>query len=99
MVPTVGVFIGSASTATARLHIAAGTATASTAPIKLTSGTNLTTAEAGAFEYNGTNLFFTRVATRQTVLTANVVTTEVVVSDTTITVNVGGTDYKVLARA
>src|ERR1700749_1382465 len=35
---------------TARLHIAAGTATAGTAPIKLTSGTNLTTAETGAFE-------------------------------------------------
>lgn len=34
------------------LQIKAGTATASTAPIKLTSGTNLTTAEAGAVEYN-----------------------------------------------
>lgn len=32
----------------------AGTATAGTAPIKLTSGTNLTTAEAGAVEYDGT---------------------------------------------
>ncbi len=30
----------------------AGTATASTAPLKFTSGTNLTTAEAGAMEYN-----------------------------------------------
>jgi hypothetical protein len=28
-----------------------------------TAGTNLTTAEAGAMEYNGTNLFFTRAGT------------------------------------
>lgn len=48
---------------TACLHLKAGTATASTAPFKLTSGTNQTTAEAGAFEYNGTNLFFTRSGT------------------------------------
>lgn len=58
-------------TPTASLHIKAGTATASTAPFKLTSGTNLTTAEAGAVEYNGTNLFFTRAGTvRENVLIA-----------------------------
>jgi hypothetical protein len=55
----------------ALLHLAAGTATANTAPLKLTSGTNLTTAEAGAVEYNGTNLFFTRAGTvRENVLVA-----------------------------
>jgi hypothetical protein len=46
---------------TALLHIAAGTATASTAPLKFTSGTNLTTAEAGAMEFslfNGANRLF-----------------------------------------
>ncbi len=48
---------------TAVAHLKAGTATASTAPLKFTSGTNLTTAEAGAMEYNGTNLFFTRAGT------------------------------------
>ena len=48
---------------TAVLHIKAGTASAGTAPIKLTSGTNLTVAEAGAMEYNGTSLFFTRSGT------------------------------------
>lgn len=37
----------------------AGTATANSAPILFTSGTNLTTAEAGAMEYDGTSLFFT----------------------------------------
>ena len=36
---------------TARLHLPAGTATASTAPLKFTSGTLLTTEEAGAIEF------------------------------------------------
>ena len=58
-----------AGTPTARVHIGAGTATANTAPIKFTSGTNLTTAEAGAMEYDGTNLFFTpSSATRNNIL-------------------------------
>ena len=38
---------------TAALHLPAGTASASTAPLKMTSGTNLTTAEAGAVEFDG----------------------------------------------
>ena len=42
----VGAFV-----ATARLHIRAGSATASTAPLKFTSGTLLSTAEAGAVEF------------------------------------------------
>lgn len=85
---------------TAKVHIAAGTATASTAPLKFTSGTNLTTPEAGAMEYNGTNLLFTRAGTtREGVLTQSAVTTEVLISDTSVTVNIGGTTYKLLARA
>jgi hypothetical protein len=52
-------------TPTAALQIGAGTA--SLAPLKLTSGTNLTTAEAGAIEFDGTNLFFSPSTTRQTV--------------------------------
>jgi len=55
--------------ATARLHVVGGTATANTAPIKLTSGTNLTTPEAGTIEFDGTNLFFTPSTVRQTILT------------------------------
>lgn len=43
-------------TATAVLHLKAGTATASTAPLKMESGTKLTTAEAGVIEYNGNHL-------------------------------------------
>lgn len=44
---------------TAILHLKAGTATASTAPLKLTSGTVLTTAEAGAIEFNSDDFFAT----------------------------------------
>jgi hypothetical protein len=49
---------------TARLNIAAGTATANTAPLKLTSGTNLTTPEDGAVEYDGTHFYGTIGSTR-----------------------------------
>lgn len=55
------------SAATAILHLKAGTATASTAPLKLTSGTSLTAAEAGTVEYDGTSLFFTPGAARKTI--------------------------------
>lgn len=57
-------YFGGTGSTTAKVHIAAGTATANTAPLKLTSGTNLTTPEAGAFEYNGTSLFFSPGASR-----------------------------------
>lgn len=49
---------------TAGLHLTSGTATAGTAPFKFTSGTNLTTPENGAMEYNGTHLYFTIGSTR-----------------------------------
>jgi len=84
----------------AYLHLGAGAAGTNQCPLKFTSGTNNTTAETGAMEYNGTNLFFTRTGTtREGVLTQSAVTTEVVVSDTTVTVNIGGVTYKLLARA
>ena len=52
---------------TARLHLPAGTATASTAPLKLTSGSLLSTPETGAFEFLTDRLYFTQTtgATRQ----------------------------------
>lgn len=59
----IGNVAGTLAAATAYLHLDAGTAAASTAPLKFTSGTNNTTAETGAVEYNGTNLFFTRSGT------------------------------------
>lgn len=56
--------VGGGVDPTAKVHIAAGSATAGTAPIKLTSGTNLTTPEAGAVEFDGTNYFVTSSSTR-----------------------------------
>lgn len=54
----------------ANVHIKAGTAAAGTAPLKLNAGPVLTTPEAGAIEFDGTNLYFTTSAnTRQTIST------------------------------
>jgi hypothetical protein len=51
-------------TPTATLHLAAGTTTANTAPLKIDPGTNLTTPEDGAIEYNGTHFYATVGSTR-----------------------------------
>lgn len=48
----------------ARLHLPAGTATAGTAPLKLTTGTALTTPADGALEYHTSHLYFTIGSTR-----------------------------------
>ncbi len=57
-VPNGNINIGTQTNA-ARLHLPAGTATAGTAPLMLTTGTNLTAAAAGAMEYATPDLFFT----------------------------------------
>jgi hypothetical protein len=59
--------IGAVTTPTALVHIAAGSATANTAPLKLTAGTLMTTPEAGALEFDGTDLWFTVGTTRKKV--------------------------------
>ncbi|HMW11398.1 MAG TPA: hypothetical protein PJ987_13260, partial [Bacteroidia bacterium] len=61
------------STISAKVHITAGTASAGTAPLKFNQGTNLTSPEAGAMEWNGTNLFITQTTgpTRQTIAYAS----------------------------
>jgi hypothetical protein len=51
-------------TPTAALHLEAGTASANTAPLKFTAGTNLTTPENGAVEFNGTHFYGTVGSTR-----------------------------------
>jgi len=99
---TVGLRIGALNTLhtsnTARLELPAGAATV--APLKLNSGTNLTTPVNGVIEYNGTNLFFTRTgAVREGVITQSAVTTEALTSDTSVTINIGGVTYKLLAKA
>jgi hypothetical protein len=61
---------GGITSPTAVVHLAAGTAAASTAPLKFTSGVNLTTPEAGAVEYDGTDVTFTdSTPTRQVIAT------------------------------
>lgn len=50
----------------AALHLKAGTATASTAPLKFTTGVNLTTPEDGTMEYDGTNYYVSSGSTRYT---------------------------------
>jgi hypothetical protein len=83
--------------ATARLHIRAGSATANTAPVKLTSGTLTTVAEAGAWEYNNTFHLTNSDATRRHIVlsAANAKTVGVVVVDGFITMNIGGNDIKI----
>jgi len=54
---------------TATLHIRAGSTSAGSAPLKFTSGTNLSTPEAGTLEYDGTNLYFTPNTSRKIILT------------------------------
>lgn len=56
------------TTPTALFHLKAGTATASTAPLKFTSGTNLTSAEAGAMEYDGSVFYLSPSTTRYRVM-------------------------------
>ena len=63
-------YVGGTTTPTAKIHIVGGTAAASTAPLKFTSGTNLTTPEDGAVEFDGNSLFFTTGSTRSTLLTS-----------------------------
>lgn len=81
---------------TAILHLKAGTATASTAPLKLTSGTSLTTAESGAVEYDGTDWYLTdSTPTRRTVDYLPTVTS----STTPVTVPAKGGFVRVVGAA
>lgn len=59
------------SSPTATLHLKAGTATANTAPLKFSSGTNLTSAEAGAMEFDGTRLYYTTATPTRITLLGN----------------------------
>lgn len=57
---------------TAFLHLPSSSGAGNFAPLKFTSGTNLTTAEAGAVEYDGTRLYYTTsTPTRITLLGHN----------------------------
>ncbi|HEX6914403.1 MAG TPA: hypothetical protein VF145_04140 [Chitinophagaceae bacterium] len=81
---------------TARLTPQAGTAAAGTAPIKLTSGTNLGTPEDGAVEFDGTNYYVTSGTTRYTLAKTLTATATLdfpstgIFSTSTLTVTVNG---------
>lgn len=91
------------TTPTAVLHIKAGTATAGTAPIKFTTGTNTTAAVAGQMEYNNTFHLTNSDGTRRhiTLCTTATKTTAAApyTNDGFITVSIGGTDVKVMTTA
>lgn len=84
----------------ANAFVVIGAGTTALAPLKLTSGTNLTTAVAGCMEYNGTNLFFTRSGTtRENILCVSAVNNvSPTAQNRTLTVNVDGTTYYVTAK-
>ena len=83
---------------TATLHLKAGTADASTAPLKFTSGTNLTSPEAGAMEFAGTNLYFTPSASRKTfAFTDSNITGTAGGLSSTLAVTSGGTGLSTIA--
>ncbi len=67
----------------AKIHLSAGTATVGTAPLKMTSGTLLTTPEAGVLEYDGTGIYLTNTNHRRFISqAADSIIDSVIVSDT-----------------
>lgn len=91
------------TTPTATIHLKAVTTSASSAPIKFNSGTVMTTAEAGAMEYNNTfHLTNSDNTRRHIVLAPN--TTKITAgapytNDGYVVVNIGGTDFKMMTTA
>jgi hypothetical protein len=60
--------------------------------LKLTAGTNLTTAEAGAIEFDGTNLYFTNASNvRQTIATVSSAIPQDVIDEFSSAAGVTGT--------
>lgn len=85
---------GSSTVPTAIIHeTLASTGVAGTAPLKLTSGTNLTTPEAGAIEYDGSRLYLTTTTgpTRNTIAYVSDLTNSLAVLSITATVNTKNT--------
>lgn len=90
-------------TPTAILHLKAGTGTANTAPLQFTSGTVETVARAGVMEYNGQFSLVPTDATRRFItLAASSIKTVAgapYVNDGYITLNINGTDIKIMTTA
>lgn len=94
-------YFGNGTAPTAVIHLPAGTATAGTAPLKLTSGTNLTTAEDGVFEYDGAALYYTIGSTRYTLAPTAAAATVLLAAVSTKTANytLASTDGTILGDA
>lgn len=94
-----GAFFGAATNPTARVHIAAGTASAS--QINLTPGLAPSSPNDGDFYYVNTNdrFMFRKNTTDAEIISASAVTTEVLIGDTALTITYNGTTYKLLAKA
>ena len=88
---------------TAVLHLKAGTATASTAPLKFTSGVNLTTPVSGNMEYdNNFHLTISDAVRRSIVLAPNatkVTAAAPYTNDGYVVMNILGTDFKIMTTA
>lgn len=82
------------------LTLSAGTATAGTAPLVMTSGTNLTAAISGAVEYNNTFHMTNSDATRRHVVlapnTTKVTAGAPYANSGYVVMNIGGTDFNVM---
>lgn len=91
------------TTPTAYLHLKAGTTAANTAPLKLTSGTFNTTAEAGTMEYNNNFALTESDATRRYIVQAASSTKTTAgapyTNDGYVTVRINGTDVKLMTTA
>jgi len=72
---------------TAYIHLPAGTVAAGTAPLKMTTGTLLTTPEAGVLEYDGTGIYLTNTNHRRFISQAadSIITATSVSNNTTET--------------
>lgn len=90
---------GATTTPTALVMFAAGTAAANTAPLKLTTGTALTTPEDGAIEYHSSHLYFTIGSTRfqldQQAGSGTVTATAGALTTNAVVLGAGTTDTKV----
>lgn len=88
---------------TANLHIGAGAAGSSKAPLKFTSGTIMTAAEVGACEYNNTFHLTNSDAVRRHIVLAptgtKVTAAAPYANDGYVIMNIGGTDIKVMTTA
>jgi hypothetical protein len=94
----VGIGLGN-SAATSFLDIAAGTT--AIGQLRLRAGVAPTSPNDGEVWYENTNdrLMFRKNTSSDEILSASAVTTEVVVSDTTLTITYNGVTYKLLAKA